>query len=203
MEEALQDLAARRGHGLAALLEETDLLALHVPFRSLPEETLAELVRRHLGADSAAAAAFLAQRRFGAGTAPAAVVGNVYSASLFLSLAALLAERHRELPAALAGRRVLLAAYGSGNTALAVAGRVRATAAEVIGGWGLEQTVNGGAEATLVDYDAWLDERRGAGWNGAPPPLPELPEAPERCFYLQAIREDGYRVYGVRSRADG
>lgn len=205
VEEALQDLAARRGRGLAALLEETDLLAMHVPFRSLPEETLAELARRHLGADAAAAAQFLARRRFGAGTAPAAVVGNVYSASLFLSLAALLAERHRELPSALAGRRVLLAAYGSGNTALAVAGRVRATAAEVIGGWRLEQTVNGGAEASLADYDAWLDERRGAGWSGAPP-LPEHPglaEAPERCFYLQAIREDGYRVYGVRSRADG
>lgn len=200
VEEALLDLAARRGCGLAALLEEADLLALHVPFRSLPEETLADLVRRHLGADAAAAAAFLAQRRFGAGTAPAAVVGNVYSASLFLSLAALLADRGRELQSTPAGRRVLLTAYGSGNTALAVAGRVRPAAAEVIAGWRLEEAVNCGAEASLADYDAWLDERRGAGWNGAPP---QLPEPPERCFYLQAIREDGYRVYGVRSRREG
>ena len=200
VEEALLDLAGRRGCGLAALLKEADLLALHVPFRSLPEETLADLVRRHLGADDAAAAAFLARRRFGAGTAPAAVVGNVYSASLFLSLAALLTDRRRELQSAPAGRRVLLTAYGSGNTALAVAGRVRPEAAEVIAGWHLEQAVNCGAEAPLADYDAWLDERRGAGWSGAPPQLPELPE---RCFYLQAIREDGYRVYGVRSRKAG
>ena len=58
---------------------ETDLFALHVPFRSLPEETMVALVRRHLGADAEAAARFLAERQFAAGTALTAVVGNVYS----------------------------------------------------------------------------------------------------------------------------
>ena len=101
VEEALLDLCARRGCTMAALLEETELFALHVPFRSLPEETLARLVRRYLGSDAAAAGAFLARRRFSAGTAPAAVVGNVYSGSMFLSLAALLAARHEELQSAL------------------------------------------------------------------------------------------------------
>ena len=79
VEEALLDLGNRTGRDLAALLEETDLFALHVPFRSLPEETMVALVRRHLGADAEAAARFLAQRQFAAGTALTAVVGNVYS----------------------------------------------------------------------------------------------------------------------------
>lgn len=190
VEEALLDLCARRGCSLAALLEETDLFALHVPFRSLPEETMADLVRRHLGIGAAAAAEFLARRRFSAGTAPAAVAGNVYSGSMFLSLAASLAARRRELQAAPAGKRVMLVAYGSGNTALAVSGRVRGPAPAVIRGWSLEQAMNCGAGASLADYDAWLADRRGAGWSAA------RAEVPERSFFLQAIRADGYRVYG-------
>lgn len=195
VEEALLDLAARRGCSLAALLEEADLLAMHVPFRSLPEETMAELVRRHLGIDAAAAAEFLAQRRFSAGTAPAAVVGNVYSGSLFLSLAALLEARCSDPESALAGKRVVLAAYGSGNTALAVAGQVRGAAPAVIGRWRLAQAISGGVGASLADYDAWLADRRGAGWSSAPP------AAAQRSFFLQAIRGDGYRVYGVAEPA--
>ena len=59
----------RARHG-RRLLEETGLFALHVPFRSLPEETMAGLVQRHVGCDSAAAARFLARRKFAGGTAP-------------------------------------------------------------------------------------------------------------------------------------
>ena len=197
VEETLLDLCARRGCSMAALLEETDLFALHVPFRSLPEETMADLVRRHLGTDAAAAAAFLARRRFSAGTAPAAVVGNVYSGSMFLSLAALLATRHEELQSALVGKQVTLVAYGSGNTALALVGRVSARASDVIGGWCLERAMNDGEEASLADYDAWIGDRRRAGWSTAEPADARIPE---HSFYLQSIRADGYRVYGLRGR---
>ena len=195
VEEALLDLGARTGRGMAALLQETDLFALHVPFRSLPEETMAALVRRYLGADSAAAGAFLARRRFSAGTAPAAVVGNVYCGSMFLSLAALLAAHHGELQSALVGKRVTLVAYGSGNTALAFSGRVSPHAAAVIRGWSLEHLMNHGEAASLADYDAWIGDRRGTPCGGGGPPAGEIPE---RSFYLQTIRRDGYRVYGLR-----
>ena len=195
VEEALLDLRARRGCTMAALLQETDLFALHVPFRSLPEETMTDLVRRHLGTDADAAAAFLARRRFSAGTAPAAVVGNVYSGSMFLSLAALLMARHEELQAALVGRQAALVAYGSGNTALAVVGRVSGQAPEVIRGWCLERAMNHGEEASLADYDAWIGDRHRGGWSSAEPADGGIPE---HCFYLQSIRADGYRVYRLR-----
>ena len=195
VEEALLDLGARTGRSMAVLLEETDLFALHVPFRSLPEETMADLVRRYLGADSAATAAFLARRQFRAGTAPAAVVGNVYSGSMFLSLAALLAARHGALQSALVGQRATLVAYGSGNTALAFSGRVSPHAPAVIRGWSLERLMNHGEEASLADYDAWIGDRRGAARGSVGAPHGEIPE---RSFYLQAIRGDGYRVYGLR-----
>jgi len=198
VEAALLDLCARRGSSMAALLEETDLFALHVPFRSLPEETMADLVRRHLGNDAAAAGAFLARRRFSAATAPAAAVGNVYSGSMFLSLAALLAARHEELGSALVGKRAALVAYGSGNTALAVAGRVAARAPEVIRGWCLDSAMHHGEEASLADYDAWIGAGRRAGWSSAEPADGGIPE---HSFYLQSIRADGYRVYGLAGPA--
>jgi hydroxymethylglutaryl-CoA synthase len=190
VEEALLELAAHTDRDLAALLSETDLFALHVPFRSLPEETLAGLVERRLGCDADAAARFLAQRQFAAGTAPAAVVGNVYSGALFLSVAALLAARHRECGAALAGQCAVLVAYGSGNTALAFSARVGGQAGDVMDAWPLETIFGGGVKAPLADYDAWI--RDYPGERGAKPAVGQVPAG---CFYLHEIREDGYRTY--------
>ena len=191
VEEALLDLGARTGRDLPGLLEETDLFALHVPFRSLPEETMAALVRRHLGADAAAAARFLAQRQFAAGTALTAVVGNVYSGALFLCVASLLAARASDGASALPGQRVVLVAYGSGNTALAFSGRIRGAAAEVVASWSLDHLMDHGVDAGLAEYDAWIGDY--AGVRGAAPAAGEVPEG---SFFLQEIRPDGYRTYG-------
>lgn len=188
VEDALLDLGARTGCGMAALLEEAGLFALHVPFRSLPEETMAGLVQRHLDVDAAAAARFLAGRQFADGTAPAAVVGNVYSGALFLSAAALLAARHRR--SALAGERVVLVAYGSGNTALAFAGRVGGQAGTVLEGWSLDAVIDQGVEAPLSAYDAWIADYPGR--RGAEPAAGRVPAG---GFYLHGIRDDGYRTY--------
>ena len=190
VEEALLDLGARSGRGMAALLEETRLLALHVPFRSLPEETMAGLVQRHLGCDADAAARYLAGRQFADGTAPAAVVGNVYSGALFLSAAALLAARHRECRSVLAGERMVLVAYGSGNTALAFSGRVGGQAAAVLGSWCLDSQIGHGVEAPLAAYDAWIADYPGR--RGAEPAAGRVPAG---GFYLHGVREDGYRTY--------
>ena len=190
VEEALLDLGARTGCGMAALLEEAGLFALHVPFRSLPEETMAALVERHLDVDAAAAARFLAGRQFADGTAPAAVVGNVYSGALFLSAAALLAARHRECRSRLAGERVVLVAYGSGNTALAFSGRVGRQAGGVVGGWPLDTLIDRGVEAPLSAYDAWI-----ADYPGRRGVEPAPGRVPAGGFYLHGVRDDGYRTY--------
>ena len=195
VEDALLDLCARTERSMSELLVETDLFAFHVPFRSLPEETMARLVERHLRTDPAATNAFLERRRFSAGTEPAAVVGNVYTGSVFLSLAALLAARYRELNSALVGKRVTLASYGSGNTALAVCGRVSRQAPSVISDWSLDDLLNHEKEASVAEYDDWVADRcRAACGHGGP----RETEIPERSFYLREVRPDGYRVYGFR-----
>ena len=195
VEEALLDLCARTGRSMPELLMETDLFALHVPFRSLPEETMADLVQRYLGTDAAGSSAFLARRHFRAGTEPAAVVGNAYTGSMFLSLAALLAARCREQQSAVVGERITMAAYGSGNTALAFSGRVSRQAPAIIRGWSLDHVLNHSQEASMADYDAWV-----AGYRSAAPGHegPLETEIPERSFYLKEVRADGYRVYGLR-----
>lgn len=195
VEEALLDLCARTGRTMPELLVETDLFAMHVPFRSLPEETMADLVQRYLGTDSTGTSAFLARRQFTDGTKPAAVVGNVYTGSMFLSLAALLAARCRKLNSRVVGKRVTMSAYGSGNTALAFSGRVSGKAPSVVSGWSLDDLLNHGQEASVADYDAWVDDRHGVlgGHRGTPDA-----EIPKRSFYLQEVRADGYRVYGLR-----
>ena len=195
VEEALLDLCARTGRTMQEFLVETDLFALHVPFRTLPEETMADLVQRYLGMDSAGTSAFLARRQFRAGTEPVTVVGNVYTGSMFLSLAALLAARCRKLNSRVVGKRVIMAAYGSGNTALAFCGRVSGQAPSVISGWSLDDLLNHGQEAPVADYDAWVAHRHGAacGHGGSPET-----EIPEHSFYLREVRADGYRVYALR-----
>ena len=195
VEEALLDLCVRTGRSMPELLMETDLFALHVPFRSLPEETMADLVQRYLGTDPAGSSAFLARRHFMAGTEPAAVVGNAYTGSIFLSLAALLAARCRELQSTVVGERITMAAYGSGNTALAFSGRVSRQAPAIVRGWSLDHVLNHGQEASMADYDAWV-----AGRHGAAPGhrVRSETEIPERSFYLKEVRADGYRVYGLR-----
>lgn len=195
VEESLLDLCARTGRSLAQLLMETELFALHVPFRLLPEETLADLLQRYLGMDSAGSDAFLAQRHFSAGTKPAAVVGNTYTGSLFLSLAALLTARFRDLQTDVVGKRITMAAYGSGNTALAFSGRVSSEAPATMGRWCLDQMLNHGQQASMAAYDAWVGGRHTAATDHGEPSQVEVPGD---SFYLKEVRADGYRVYGFR-----
>ena len=156
---------------------------------------MADLVQRYLCVDSVGSSAFLARRHFRAGTDPAAVVGNVYTGSMFLSLAAVLAARWRELRSAVVGERITMAAYGSGNTALAISGRVSRHAPAVIRGWSLDHVLHRGQEASMADYDAWVAGCRGGARSFAGRLETEIPA---RSFYLQQVRTDGYRVYGLR-----
>ena len=64
----------------------------------------------------------------------------------------------------------------------------------MIGGWCLQRTMDQGEEASLEDYDAWIDERHRAGCGRET----VASRIPEHSFYLQSIRADGYRVYGLR-----
>ena len=191
---ALLDHCARAGREPGEVLAGADAFALHAPFMTLPMEAMSELVSRHLGLDAAASRAFLAERDLDAAVEPVGVIGNIYSGALFLGLATVLWKRYRRLGDDIVGREVLLLSYGSGNTAVVVAGRVAAGAPDVIRSWMLDDVLDHSVPATFGQYDRWI----GSGDATATPgdgPVPDDGVVPADQFYLRAIREDGYRLY--------
>ncbi len=192
LEAAFLDHARRTGQEPAQALRETDLFALHTPFRNMPQSALERLLGKVLGLDAEAARAFLGERGFFEGVDPIADIGNMYSGSLWAVLAFLLEERYRSLGERIVGKRVLLASYGSGNTMIVLSGRVAASAPQVISRWNLSRVLEGAREADYDEYSAWTAGPAGARHHDS---VMEQAILPPGAFFLAGIRKDGYREY--------
>jgi hydroxymethylglutaryl-CoA synthase len=191
LEEAFLDHCARKGVAPGEELESTDYFVLHAPFRHMPGVALVKLLQSQLGMDRVRAEEFLAARRLGAAVDPISMIGNTYSASLYLSLAFLLESELERIGPELAGKRLLIGSYGSGNTMVVLQGTVAAQAPEVIAGWDVSGVLSATDEASVEEYQEWMDRPthgEGAGEAGAA-------VVPQGSFYLKGIREDGYREY--------
>ena len=196
LEGAFADHCRRRGASPADVLRSTDFFALHAPFRNMPEIAMKRLLSRHLGLDEAGARDLLQERGLFASVAGVARIGNIYSGSLYFTLAHLLADRYRSLGAGIAGRKLLLASYGSGNTMLVIEATVAADAPRVIERWDLQTPLVEERCGSMESYQEWLAS-----------PLPPRDYAarlagvrsaiPAGAFYLSGIREDGYREYSI------
>jgi hydroxymethylglutaryl-CoA synthase len=192
LEAAFLDHARRAGQEPEQALRETDLFALHTPFRNMPESALERLLGKMLGLSVEGARSFLRERGFFAGVDPIADIGNMYSGSLWAVLAFLLEERYRNLGERIAGKRVLLASYGSGNTMIVLSGKVAASAPDVISRWDLSRALAGARDADFDEYSAWTAGHRGARRHDNVVGKAILPPG---AFFLAGIRKDGYREY--------
>jgi len=201
LEEAFTEHCAALGRDPGELLESFDIVALHTPFKSMPETAMKRLLKRHLGLGDDAAMEWLERRGFHGAVDIAADIGNAYSASLFIVLGAALRERRAALGEGIVGARVLVASYGSGNVMAVFSARVAAAAGALIDGWDWRWADGGVRAAKFADYERW---RSGLG---------EEAEADGRSpFVLAGIRADGYREYthgrcrddtGTEARASG
>ncbi len=192
--EAFEDHCRRAGTSPAEELASVDAFFLHVPYANMPMVAMEALLAKHLNLDSAGARAFLQERGFFASLESSAEVGNLYTGGLFLSLASGLAERARVWGAATAGKKVLLASYGGGNTMAVFAGTMAPRAAETIARWDLEALLKDFTSPPFEHYQAWLDTVKSPATYAAlyadqPPPAGR--------FALMGLREDGYREYGL------
>ena len=194
IEDAFLDHCRRTQCTPAEVLEQTDLFAFHAPFHQLPLETMSSLVTKYLNLSPDEVERYLKQRDFDASIQPAAIIGNLYSGSLFLSLASLLDRRYRRHGERIVGERLMLLSYGSGNTAVVLAGQVAPRAPEVIGRWDMASTIGRAQEARPDDYDQWVS---GDGYDPRASPVTPY-RIPRDSFYLQQIRKDGYRVYALQ-----
>ena len=178
------------------MLRETDLFAFHAPYHRLPLEMMGSLVAKYLGLSGGEINRYLAERDFDASIQPAAIVGNLYSGSVFLSLASLLNRRCQRRGERMVGERLLMLSYGSGNTAVALSGQVAERAPEVIRRWDMESALNHAQEAPSDDYDRWVaGDGEQAGYRTSSHAAANA--IPRDSFYLERIRDDGYRVYAL------
>ena len=193
LSSAFADHSQRSGRTPAEALQETDLFVLHTPFRNMPEAGLLMLLNRYLDLDKDAGRDFLAARGFYEGIDPVAEIGNIYTGSLFLTMAFMLWGMVRRFgPKGVEGKRILLGSYGSGNTMAMIPGVVSAGAARIIAGWDLDRLLTMAGEGDLAGYLAWVGRSH-------TDPVPEFNgSVPKDHFYLAGIREDGYREYGYK-----
>ncbi|MEI8094539.1 MAG: hydroxymethylglutaryl-CoA synthase [Spirochaetales bacterium] len=190
--DAFADHCQRAGVDPAEELRSVDVFCLHAPYARMPVVAMERLLATHLGLDAEAANVFLEERGFSAGLIPTSQVGNLYTGSLWLNLAASLAERAKVFGPSLVGKKVLLASYGSGNTMTVFTGRLAAKAPQVIARWNLDAQLANKEEPGLDTYQFWIDTHR------TPENFPEiLANYPPRAgqFALTGLRADGYREY--------
>ncbi len=192
---ALKDHADRLGSSPAEVLKNTDIFALHVPFRNMAYNALMQAVQTYLGFSEAEAESFLTKRGFTQALETPAQTGNIYSGSLYMTLAYSLQERHQHFGDQICGKRTLIISYGSGNTMLIVGGKVAQDAPAVIDSWKLPELHSTQAD-DLESYLEWM----------ASPLAPQEYNArvqsmkiPAGNFALSRIREDGYREYSFAS----
>lgn len=192
LDEAFTDHCHRAGVSPREELESIDAFFLHTPYSQMPVSAMEKLLGKHAGLDPAGVQDFLESRGFLASLQAAAEVGNLYTGSLFLSLASGLVERVRAWGPGTPGKKVLLASYGSGNTMAVVTGRMAPRATEVVGRWNLDRVLNDFVDPPFETYQAWLDTVRTP--ENYPALLAASPPPPGR-FALTNLREDGYREY--------
>jgi hydroxymethylglutaryl-CoA synthase len=192
LEAAFLDHCEKAGEKPERALLESDILALHTPFRNMPETALQRLFERQVGFDAARTRAFLQERGFFAGVDPVAEIGNIYTGSLWAVLVFLLHERYQALGDRIVGKRVLLASYGSGNTMIVMAGRVAEAAPQVIARWKPGRIFASARRASFEEYSAWIAGPADAEEQDR---VIEQAALPAGAFFLAGTRKDGYREY--------
>ena len=192
LDSAFADHCSRRGEKPADVLNGTDFIVFHVPFKKMAILAAHKLLSLHLGLTGAAADAFLADRGFEQSLEPTARVGNIYSGSAYLTLAFLLSERYQALGNDIVGKRILLGSYGSGNTMTVLSARVAEGAPGVIASWDLESIFRTESTASIEQYQQWIDGPYDPETYSR---LVEHADIPKGSYYLTGVRDDGYREY--------
>jgi hydroxymethylglutaryl-CoA synthase len=147
-------------------------LCYHVPYGKMARKAHRRL--RELDGDAAPDASF--DRLVAPGLELPSQVGNLYTGSLYLSLASLLSCAKADLT----GQRVGLFSYGSGSCAEFFSGVVQPGAQEQVGRMGLPQLLEARRALTVAEYEAVMNAREG---------IDERPAA--------ASDEEGFRFLGV------
>ena len=194
MDSALADHASRIGSTPEDVLYTSDMYALHVPYPKLPADTIKFLLNKYLKLDDAQADRCLKEKGFYEMTSPASRSGNIYTGSMFMSLAFLLKNRFDLYGDGIVGKKVLMGSYGSGNTMVFMSGTIAKDAPDVVRQWDLDSIWHH-APSTIEDYERWISFNGSTTDQYAAGLEHKRSTIDPHTFFLDRIREDGYREY--------
>lgn len=192
LKAAFEDYCNRAGQSSSRCIDTIDYIALHVPFPTMPEIALRRLLSDSCEKNKAEIDHFLRRSGFTDAMYLCKFFGNLYTASLYTYLAALLHQEYHRIGERIIGRRVLIASYGSGNTMIVFSGTISENAPKTISRWDIEKWRGGSRIADFDEYLAWLSHSASAETlqNRI-----ETPKSKKSFFYLKGLSESGYRIY--------
>ena len=196
LQSSFEDYARRSGKDPGEVLCSSDYFVLHTPFRNMPEAGMLLLLHKYCGNTEHEAREILVEKGFYEGIDPISDIGNIYTGSLFLTLAYQLKRQYDKIGKDIVGKRIILGSYGSGNTMAIISGTIAADAPEVIESWNLDALLHQAAKASLGEYEEWIERTK----NGKGPHITDRDKIPSGVYFLKSIREDGYREYSFSSK---
>lgn len=192
LEVAMQDFSERCGRSTQQILQESDYVVMHSPFKSMARNAIHSLLANHTDYTPQQINAYIEGRGLADAIEPIGMVGNIYSASVYFVLYCLFAQQYRKIGAEIVGRRVLICSYGSGYTMTIMHGVIAAEAPAVIEQWDVNELLSQTVTMSDEEYKRWM--RMPYALHHHDLPSPTAPPT-ESGVYLHTIREDGYREY--------
>ncbi len=192
MGAALDDYARRKGTDVTGVFTETDYLALHVPFASMPVTAVTGFLTDQCGWEPKAVDGFLERTGFVDALSMSRTFGNLYTGSLYAYIASLLNQEFRKHGENIIGKKILVASYGSGNTMIVYSLTIAPGAPGIVASWNLNKLIGDARPADFSEYLRWLERPSDTdAWNAL-----LSKGAPQKGrFYLKGFEESGLRIY--------
>lgn len=190
--EALADYCRRRSVSTCELMDQMDYVVFHVPFVKMADTALRRLLNKTCGKDSQQIDDYIERTRFLEAMHLNRQLGNLYNGSLYAYLICLLKNEQERLGKAIAGRKILVASYGSGNTMIVFTAKVSPNASGRISAWKLKDIADQARNADFEEYLSWIARpSKIEEWRN------HLNTKPRESgkYYLRGFSETGLRQY--------
>jgi len=191
---AFQDHCNRLGKPPAQVLADADYFVFHVPFAKMAYTAARSLLTQYLHILDGEVDEYLKPRGFFEALETTAQVGNIYTGAAYLNLASLLYNEWKAKGSAIIGKTILVSSYGSGNTMVVFSARIAANACKVIANWNIPGLIADYKDCNFDTYSEWISKDPKLGCS-----KPDHHDIPSGRFFLQSIRDDGYREYAYKS----
>lgn len=191
--ESFKDYAKQRGASVDQIIDESDYLVFHAPFKSMATIALTHILKKHLSKSPEQIAKILHDKHLETASDIIKDLGNTYTAATYFSLGYLLSEQYKALGNDISGKKILIISYGAGNTSLVFQATLAPSAGDIIRSWNLSQQMEEYTKIDFETYKYWCSHAEPEGNSCV-----ITSNRAEKQVYLSHIRDDNYRIYGIK-----